>query len=635
MSLISLFFNNKTRLPKTFILLSILVSGMIYSLLLTDNSPNHNPFRSSNPQSAAVLEPRDDVIDQINFGGENALPLQGYLNNSRTLWFLQVTDTQMAWWEWGTEDRRGPDDGRQKRIRTFFNTTQQIISPLFIFNTGDLVDSAYENYFIRTVGQRVGEWEYYNETLSLPEMGLNSSFYFDMPGNHDVYRSSGYSHFLNYSFSGSAFHTDQYVVNVEFEWGNYQFYALSTPEDHGLEFPFGLGGYLSRDELNWFESKLNALSPTSNLSIAMGHHPLREIYSQTTSTGKQLIPLMQSSGIDLYLFGHGHVNKYENFDGLPAFETAKVDEGSGTYRIVAVDQDQLSTVTPPAEKWPVGLITSPMDYRMAQGDLKPDRVGTPSEIRALAWDRVGIASVEWRMDGASIWSGMNPVEGPLYAAPLEASEIATLGDGELHALEIKITSIDGNITYQSISYSNQLVEIREWFDWWYLYVIAAVGVAAILVSIPTTLRKRNPARWQKTDRTLVQKEYPKWMLGKLFALLVLPMTFGFMDAESFTAVFSLFLVSARGILYSDVAMIFFAATAYSLLPQMFCMSRKYRPLMLYFTFFALFLDCFLYIWYMLHFPTVAWMAVGYYAVIYCDFRIWKHAKSLGKSPKSE
>jgi len=214
------------------------------------------------PQSSGKLAQNPNVLDQIPLVSASDQGHQGILNSSNyhIFWFLQITDTQMAWYKWGKTERRDITDGRNVKIRTFFNTTQKILSPLFIVNTGDLVDSSYESYFRRTVGQREDEWAYYNESIS--GTGVNSSYYFDMVGNHDIYRSPGYNYFLNYSFSGSAFHTDQYMISLNLSWGNYQFYTLSTPEDYGLEFPLSLYGSLDQNELNWFESKLVSNAPS-------------------------------------------------------------------------------------------------------------------------------------------------------------------------------------------------------------------------------------------------------------------------------------------------------------------------------------------------------------------------------------
>jgi len=182
------------------------------SAILVQKNTNLSPVFTNSPHSSGNLAPGTNSIDTIPFTVQPNQTKQGILNSSsyHIFWFLQITDIQMAWYKWGQNVRRGETDGRYSNVRTFFNTTQKVISPLFIVNTGDLIDSSYETYFARTIGQRDGEWAYYNETISAT--GVNVTYYFDMPGNHDVYRDHGYLHFLNYSFSGNAFQTDQYMI---------------------------------------------------------------------------------------------------------------------------------------------------------------------------------------------------------------------------------------------------------------------------------------------------------------------------------------------------------------------------------------------------------------------------------------
>ena len=356
----------------------------------------------------------------------------------------------MIWTQWGKKERRPITDSRVIKMRTFLNTTQKIIAPLFIVNTGDLVDSAYESDFYRTQGQKIEEWIYYNETMQ--EFGMNSSYYFDMVGNHDIYRDPGFTYFLNYSVSGSAFKTDQYMITADLGFGKYSFFTLSTPENNGLEFPFALGGMLSKAELDWFEGKLEQKGKYSNWSFVFGHHPIDELYSKKSASGKAITDIFEFYGVDMYLFGHGHENRFDQLGSAVAYETAKLDEREGYYRIVVVDNDGLSTTEQPGSVWPAGIITTPTDTRNTRSEKDLQRNAALTKIRALAWDLTAIRSIEWRADRSGPWIPMNSIEGPLYEADFNSS----LKDSREHLIEIRITSIDDRQTTKSITFCSEI-----------------------------------------------------------------------------------------------------------------------------------------------------------------------------------
>lgn len=580
-------------------------------------------LNEGDPLASGNIKPNESVIDEISIGTPSNYPLQGVINSSshHIFWFLQISDTQMIWTKWGTNERRPLSDSRVIKMRTFLNTTQKIIAPLFIVNTGDLVDSAYESYFYRTQGQKIVEWEYYNETMQ--EFGMNSTYYFDMIGNHDIYRNPGFTYFLNYSVSGSAFKTDQYMFTAALGFGNYSFYTLSTPEDNGLEFPFALGGVLSTSELDWFQGKLEKYHQLTNRTFAFGHHPIDEIYSQKTSTGKSFEDLLAYYNVDMYLFGHGHENKFDQFGATVAYETAKIDEDEGTYRIIAVDNDGIATTEQAGNLWPAGLITAPTDTRNTRTEEDMQRNAALTKIRALAWDPSAVQSVECRFDKREQWIPMNHVEGPLYESDFDSS----LKDGKQHIIEIRITNFEGKQTIKSITFRSTIQNFRSpgTTRLWLVGFLVAVSIVPSTVMI--YLRKKNPVRYRKQPYSVVQKEQAKRVLFKFIGLICLPISFGLMYAENITALFAFFLVGLSGIMYSDTTLIFSAVLLIWIPLQSLCLSEKHKMAMRIITRISIFFELFFFTLFMLHYPTIAWLSPGIYIALYFDTQILRTSKN--------
>jgi len=126
----------------------------------------------------------------------------------------------------------------------------------------------------------------------------------------------------------------------------------------------------------------------------------------------------------------------------------------------------------------------------------------------------------------------------------------------------------------------------------------------------------------------VNKQAAKYLLIKLIGALVLPMAFGFMQADSITVVFSFFLIGKGGILYSDTTMMFGGAILAFTLFQSFGLSRKFRPVFFIFTTLAIILDIFFIQYYIVHYPAIGWLAPGYYVALAMDVKAWRSMKAL-------
>lgn len=577
--------------------------------------------------SGAQIFPKETVQDELVLNEGENLTNQGKVKNNdyKIFWFIQITDTQSIWMEWGGDERRDPEDGSIKNVKYFFNETQNTIKPVFIVNTGDLVDSDYHNFFLRNRGQLLDEWSYYNETIT--ERGMNSTFYFDIPGNHDVYRDPLCAYYLNYSMSGSFFGTDQFLVNINFTWGNYSFYFLSTPEDYGLEYPFALGGKFGKNEINWFQNKLVA-NANNNLSFAFGHHPPLEIISCRASTGQNFINLLRDYQIKAYFCGHGHMETYQDIYGVAAVETGKFSHDWGTYRIVAVDEDRVSTVQQIGQHWPVGIITNPIDEKFAIGKYDMQKHMNPQKIRALAWDPLGVTSVEWRSDRNPTWTLMNEIIGdPLWEADFDNSLI----DGKKHLIEIRINGGSGT-KIESIIYSASMIYHFGWTQGIYIITSLFIGLVVVLPMIKYFLSHKGfkgTRKFIKKKEDEADKIQTKLVLIKFLFVLILPIALPPIYNETIIVMFPFFMISSAGIIINDVPMLLTAIIGVpSIGFQVLNLSKRKAKWMSLTAYLSMLITILLAAFFILHFGLLGAILPSYYVVFLLDYKILKRSKQM-------
>lgn len=304
----------------------------------------------------------------------------GFINSegNKFFWFIQITDTQFIWANQNDIDM----------FSKFLNETKKIIKPLFIIHTGDIVDADNGR------AQNIEEWQKYNKSLS--ENKINSSIYVDLVGNHDGSEDPHYSHFINYSITGSEYRATQISFNHSFSFGNYAFIGINTAKDsYNNLFDFAFSGFLNTEELDWYENELKNYKNYDNIFV-FGHHPpffhpCYRIISNLSSTGKTFYDLNKEYNVNYYFCGHIHSNYIQKRDGFNTIITDNFDDNNGTYRIVVIDDNQLSTSIGYIGKWPQGLIIYPPSRNFYDSQFNIDL----EKIHVLAWDPKGIVSIEW------------------------------------------------------------------------------------------------------------------------------------------------------------------------------------------------------------------------------------------------
>ena len=389
-------------------------------------------------------------------------------------WFIQITDTQFVWL----------NQNNLEIFNKFLNETNKIIKPLFIINTGDIVDANMGRH------QNFEEWQKYNETLTVNNM--NSSSYIDLVGNHDGSEDPQFEYFINYSLTGSEYKTTQVSFNHSFVFGNYAFIGLNTAKDsynNLLEFAFT--GFLNTKELDWYEKELIKYEKYDEIFV-FGHHPpyfplYYKIISNRSSTGKSFFDLNSEFNVKYYFCGHVHQNFIEKSEGLTTIITDNFDDNKGTYRIVAVNHNQISTSIENVGKWPQGIIISPTDFNLYDPQYGLER----PKIQVLTWDPKGVLDVEWCAyleDGILLknWSSLNKNvnKDTLWEGDISGD----LKDNKDYIIKVRITSESGQVI-RTIIYNPQQSTNYELLI--LIFTSSFIGIVCIVIIIILRSKKLN------------------------------------------------------------------------------------------------------------------------------------------------
>jgi hypothetical protein len=367
-------------------------------------------------------------------------------DTDRVFWFIHATDPHI-----GT---RGSNDS--SRLRWLVTTARSVITPDFIVLSGDLTDSTNGNLFGYPNGPYQAEWDEYKSLLS--QAGANDrSFLYDIPGNHDAYSDKYFAYYCANSVQGCASGSPQVSWTRTFPFGTYHFLGVNTADNTGkpfsLTWPYGDYAGLDETELAFIRSELSAKSG-ANLTFVFGHHPVTDTGASGDTWlyyGHQaFIQELGGAAASAYNYGHTHSAAETLFDGN-AYTGAMPGPGvrytsvaslgkssSSNFSVIAVDHDAVSTVTQTVNTWPVVLITAPVDAYVGSA-ANPYAYTVPAAaanpIRALVFDSGSIASVDYRIDGATTWTPMHRVaaNGPLWTGTWDATSVVP---GE-HTIEVR------------------------------------------------------------------------------------------------------------------------------------------------------------------------------------------------------
>jgi hypothetical protein len=371
----------------------------------------------------------------------------------RVFWFIHFSDPHI-----GTRGSADSDN-----LRWLVTEARQAIAPEFIVATGDLTDSTNGNLFGYPNGPYQAEWDEYKTILATA--GVNASFYYDLPGNHDAYNDKYFAYYLANSVQGRATGQTQVSWTKEFLFGTYHFLGVNTAGNTGasfsFSFPFGDPAGLDATELAFIDSQLNDTNnANADLTMLFGHHPVTDT-GQDEDTWlfygqEEFIGTLDTHGASLYGYGHTHAysdvqftgNSYTGFMTGGGIRYLNVDalgkDSPYSYDVIAVDCNGVSSVPATVGSWPVVLVTAPVD-RTLGATANPYSYSVPAAadnpVRALVFDAQTISSVGFRVDAEATWHPMGPVAGNarLYQGTWDAS---TLSAGD-HAITVQATSPSG------------------------------------------------------------------------------------------------------------------------------------------------------------------------------------------------
>jgi hypothetical protein len=381
------------------------------------------------------------LIIGVSFFSSLALagqPAYYHPSADRLFWFMIISDTHI-----------GANSTCSENLTWAVTQARQVIAPQFIVNTGDLTDST--NGWLIPDGPYQAEWDRYRQILE--GAGMTSSFYYDMPGNHDEYNDGTLAYYRANSIQGRATGQTQPSWTRQFSYGSYHFLGVCTPGNDGAPWSiwpwdnYGDHAGLDNIELPYIQSDL-ASHTDAQLTLIFGHHPFEAHYHIWTDTGltyglETFLSLIETYLVPFYGFGHTH-NYRENFysknltNGIYYMNVASLGKSDqNQYAVMAVDGNGLSLV--PAQKglWPVVLITAPVDQRLGaypnpyayQIPMKPN-----NPIRALVFDPNPVSQVQFSIDGSPVWQDMQRLEGtPVWEGHWNAATAA----GGVHTIAVR------------------------------------------------------------------------------------------------------------------------------------------------------------------------------------------------------
>ncbi|KAJ5070232.1 transmembrane protein [Anaeramoeba ignava] len=402
-----------------------------------------------------AIKPKQKDFDEMNMHyPENSST--GSLDNTidRLFWFVQISDLHL--------NKFKENFGSQfERVCTNYIGS---INPKFVILSGDITDARESDDYPVRNKQNIEEWEKYQEILN--NCGVNnSSFWFDIRGNHDnaavlkKYASDNY--FYDYSpqspFLNSLDRPSMYSFVHQEPYGSYQFVGMDLGTYPLISGPLGFFMFVDKDKLDELEEnfEFNKNNYDINQTIVFTHSPLTTVQRPLTksSSGKNLDKILKDNRVLSVLDGHFH-NK-EMYSRLFSKKDTIFDlqvndvKSDGAIRIFAIDNDLFSfTDTDTTDKDdPIIVITNPKDSRFISQKEPLYKIKQSTFIRVLifhssTFDPLRISTVSCDIDGETISYSMtrvNPTE-PLWVAAWNPNDYS---DG-VHEITITIKDLGGN-----------------------------------------------------------------------------------------------------------------------------------------------------------------------------------------------
>ncbi len=368
-------------------------------------------------------------------------------DNDKIVWFVFITDLHIG--------ARGTQDS--DNLTWVVTQGKSVVAPEFIVATGDLTDCTDGNLLGIPNGPYQSEWNEYKAILAAG--GMNSTNFYDLPGNHDAYSDQYFAYYRANSIQGQAGGTTQVSWVRQFPYAKYHFLGVNTADNTGNPFsivpPYGDHAGLDASELTYIQNQL-ALHNDADLTLVFGHHPVTDTGVATDTWlyygAQTFISLLDQYGASSYDYGHTHAYSEVLFagdaytgtmtnDGVVYFNSASLGKStSNHFSVIAIDCNGISSKTQKIASWPLVLITAPVNYDLG-GVTNPYAYGVPvapnNPIRALVFDSNSVSQVRFRIDGGGSWQAMQSVAGNprLWEARWDNSGMT----GGVHTIEVQAT----------------------------------------------------------------------------------------------------------------------------------------------------------------------------------------------------
>lgn len=367
---------------------------LVFFLLCLFSLGPHSRIQASDPHSARYSTESDKIC-----------------------WFLVISDVHIGALGFTASEN----------LEWAVTEAKNVIHPSFIVNLGDLTDSTNWNEAAIPDGPHGEEWTEYRAVLD--RNGVDETFYYDLPGNHDHFGDEDFDFYLNYSIQGSATGNTQLSWTRTFDFGTYHFLGINTNGNDGADFSpyppyYGDNAGLDTAELEFIRDELEA-NKDADLTMIFGHHPIvtrdsflsnytiHDLSENATMTAlvygdDALMALMEYYHPLMYAYGHSHACREEFFakdmsEGVLYLNVASLTRNSEhNYNIVAIDNNGISTTSHTRGVWPAVIITAPLDKNLGMENdpytaNAADLTGGSTPIRALVFDINPVTRVDYRM----------------------------------------------------------------------------------------------------------------------------------------------------------------------------------------------------------------------------------------------
>lgn len=340
-------------------------------------------------------------------------------------WFMHISDTHI-----GANAIEGPN--AKEHLQFALNQAVTVIKPKFVWNTGDLNDGSGKvgvgGTGIPTSGQSQTQWDWYKQVYQAA--GMKVGFYYDLPGNHDVYGDDGATFYLKNSLWGAAMKKTWMDFAVETKTGDYRFFGLNSTNNYFKPLSNCCPGFLD-SEISELDSWL-AKNAGAKLVFVAAHHSLDGNGSEPTANADKVRALLK---VHKAFYLHGDMHEYGEYidsESIVVNQVASLGKNANeNIGIGVIDHDAFVYRATGAENaWPFAILTAPPSESLRDGPKNPyaygvckDRENNP--FRAVTFSFTPPTKVVVKV-GSLPEVAMKPVKGSFdFAYPVWQADVDT------------------------------------------------------------------------------------------------------------------------------------------------------------------------------------------------------------------